>query len=340
MALKKPLQNTPRQARKPWQQALANAYTRPQDLLDFLGLPHTLLSQQTLEATRKFPFLVPHSYAVRINKGNPRDPLLLQVLPSNEEMQLTPGYSDDPLQEQQAIKTRGILHKYQGRVLLIISSGCAIYCRYCFRREFPYAETQLTQFQEETALNYIRDNPSISEVILSGGDPLLLSDNRLDRLITKLGNITHLKRLRIHSRMPIILPSRIQPSLLHCLQQSRLTAVIVVHSNHPAEINQEVRTALTQIKTFGIALLNQSVLLKDINDQAEILTELSEILFDAGVMPYYLHLLDKTTGTAHFDVTEDKALTLMESIRTTLPGYLVPKLVRETANTAYKLPIA
>ncbi len=332
--------NKPKQSLQPWQQALANAYTCPQDLLDFLSLPHTLLSQQTLEATRKFPFLVPHSYAVRINKGNPRDPLLLQVLPSNQEMQLTPGYSDDPLQEQQAIKTRGILHKYQGRVLLIISSGCAIYCRYCFRREFPYAEAQLTRFQEETALNYIRDDTSITEVILSGGDPLLLSDSRLDRLITKLGNITHLKRLRIHSRIPIILPSRIQPSLLHCLQQSRLTPVIVVHSNHPAEINQEVRTALAQIKTFGIALLNQAVLLKDINDQAEILTELSEVLFDAGVIPYYLHLLDKTTGTAHFDVTEDQALTLMESLRTTLPGYLVPKLVRETANAAYKLPIA
>ena len=334
------MQNAAKQPLQAWQQALADAYTRPQDLLDFLGLPHTLLSSPSNETTKKFPFLVPRSYAVRINKADPLDPLLLQVLPSSEEIQPTPGYSDDPLQEQQAIKSRGILHKYQGRLLLIVSSGCAIHCRYCFRREFPYAEAQLTQSQEETALNYIRNDPRITEVILSGGDPLLLSDSRLNRLITKLDDIPHLKRLRIHSRIPVILPSRIQPSLLRCLQQSRLIPVIVLHSNHPAEINQEVRTALDQIKAFGITLLNQAVLLKNINDNAEILTELSEVLFEAGVLPYYLHLLDKTTGTAHFDVTESKALILMEHIRTTLPGYLVPKLVRETANAAYKSPIA
>ena len=334
------MQSKHQQTLQPWQQALSNAYTRPEDLLDFLGLPHTLLSPLTLKAAHSFPFLVPYSYALRIKKGDALDPLLLQVLPSGKEIERVTGYSNDPLLEQQAIKTRGLLHKYQGRVLLIISSGCAIHCRYCFRREFPYAEAQLTQFQEDTVLDYIKQDSSITEVILSGGDPLLLSDHRLNRLIIKLDTIAHLKRLRIHSRLPIVLPCRIQSSLLRCLSQSRLTPVMVIHSNHPAEINQEVRIALAHIKTFGITLLNQSVLLKDINDNSSTLAELSEVLFEAGVMPYYLHLLDKTTGTAHFEVDEDKALAIMESMRTVLPGYLVPKLVRETAGTAYKRPIA
>jgi EF-P beta-lysylation protein EpmB len=318
-----------------WQQQLAQAFTRIDDLCRYLDLNPSDLPVSAI-AAQQFALRVPLSFAASMEKGNPHDPLLRQVLPITDELAFYAGYSNDPVGDLPAATQTGILHKYQGRVLLINTGSCAINCRYCFRRNFPYAELQLSKQQEHAVLQSIQNDPSIHEVIFSGGDPLLLNDARLTRLIEQINQIDHIKRIRIHSRLPIVLPARITPELINTLTQSPKQIILVLHCNHANELNERVITACQQLKKHGITLLNQSVLLKGVNDDATVLCELSERLFQHGVIPYYLHLLDKATGTGHFAVSETEALLLMERVQASLSGYLVPKLVKEVAGAESK----
>lgn len=320
---------------KNWQQQLADAFTNSEDLCDYLRLSVSDLPVSSA-ATKNFPLRVPLSFAACIEKGNPHDPLLRQVLPVNEELTVYPGFNADPVGDLAAVTQTGILQKYQGRVLLINTGSCAINCRYCFRRNFPYSDLRLSKQQEQTAILALQEDPSITEVILSGGDPLLLSDSRLTRLLQQLGEIQHLKRIRIHSRLPIVLPARITDEFIDMLKRSPKQIILIMHCNHGNEINDRVIAACKLLKNSGIILFNQSVLLKGVNDNAEVLCELSEQLFSHGVIPYYLHLLDKASGTGHFEVSKGEALKLMGQVQAALPGYLVPKLVTEQAGSASK----
>ena len=323
---------------KNWQQQLAEAFNNIEDLCHYLHL--SIQDLPVSEAAAKsFPLRVPLSFAASMQKGNPNDPLLRQVLPIKEELNIYPGFSNDPVGDLPSAALTGVLHKYHGRVLLINIGSCAINCRYCFRRNFPYSDLQLSKQHENAAINYINDHKDISEVILSGGDPLLLSDARLTNLIQQLSTIKHLKRIRIHSRLPIVLPARITEQFINTLTQSTKKIVIVVHCNHANEINSRVITGLNLLHNNGITLFNQSVLLKGVNDNANVLCELSEQLFKRGIIPYYLHVLDKATGTGHFEVSESTAIALIKQIQNILPGYLVPKLVTEQAGTLSKQPI-
>jgi EF-P beta-lysylation protein EpmB len=269
--------------------------------------------------------------------GDPDDPLLLQILPLHHELIATPGFTSDPVGERQAVAASGLLHKYSGRALLITTGACAIHCRYCFRREFPYSDFKGGDWS--SALAYLARDTSIVEVILSGGDPLTLSNRRLEDLIKALSSIAHVEHLRIHTRQPIILPERIEPDLIAVLTGSRFKPIIVLHANHPQEIDATVNNALQQLNTAGIILFNQTVLLKGINDSADILIKLSQTLFRNRVIPYYLHLLDKVRGTAHFFVDEQIATDLIKAMRNQLPGYLVPRLVREEPGKFAKVPV-
>jgi EF-P beta-lysylation protein EpmB len=320
---------------KNWQQQLAEAFTTLEALCHYLDLDLNDLPVSAL-AAQNFALRVPLSFAACMEKGKPNDPLLRQVLPINDELLPYSGYSDDPVDDLSAATQTGVLHKYQGRVLLINTGSCAINCRYCFRRNFPYADLQLGKQQEHAAMLSIQNDTSIHEVILSGGDPLLLSDDRLTRIIEQINQINHVKRIRIHSRLPIVLPARITAAFIDTLSLSSKQIIMVVHCNHANELNERVIHACQQLKKHGIVLLNQSVLLKGVNDDAAVLCELSERLFQHGVIPYYLHLLDKATGTGHFAVSETEALLLMERVQACLSGYLVPKLVKEIAGAESK----
>jgi len=315
---------------KNWQQQLSEAFNSIEDLCHYLHLPIAALPVSNVAATN-FPIRVPLSFAACMEKGNPDDPLLKQVLPTQEELIAYPGFSNDPVGDLKATAQTGVIHKYHGRVLLINTGSCAINCRYCFRRNFPYSELQLSKQSELAAINYIRQDRSLSEVILSGGDPLLLNDARLAKLLEQLDGIEHIKRIRIHSRLPIVLPARITDEFIKTLQKSSKQIVMVVHCNHANEINDRVITAFNTLKGHSITLFNQSVLLKGVNDQVDTLCALSEKLFHHGVIPYYLHLLDKAAGTGHFEVAETQAVELIKEVQATLPGYLVPKLVKEVA---------
>ena len=318
-----------------WQQQLAQAFTDIEPLCEYLQLPsHSL--PLSVQASAQFALRVPLSYAACIEKGNPYDPLLRQVLPIGDELAFYAGYSNDPVGDLPASRQQGVLHKYHSRVLLISTGSCAIHCRYCFRRNFPYALQQLSKQQQQSALDYIANNPSISEVILSGGDPLVLNDARLEQLITQLNRIDSVKRIRIHSRLAVVLPARISPPLLNLFKNSPKQIIMVIHCNHGNEINERVLNACQQLSQHGVSLLNQSVLLKGVNNHADILCQLSEKLFSIGVLPYYLHLLDKATGTGHFEVPKTEALTLLQQMQSRLSGYLVPKLVNERAGAAFK----
>jgi EF-P beta-lysylation protein EpmB len=270
---------------------------------------------------------------------DPHDPLLRQVLPLADECLASEGYGVDPVGDLNAMVVPGLLHKYEGRVLLTATGACAVHCRYCFRRHFPYADANPLADQWHQALDYIAGDESITEVILSGGDPLSLSDRRLAELVRRLDAIAHLRRLRLHTRLPIVLPERVNDELLDWLGTTRLKTAIVVHANHANEIDDSVVAALMRLKASGTTLLNQSVLLRGINDSAEALMDLSEKLFDAGVLPYYLHLLDKVQGAAHFAVTESDAQQLMAEIGRQLPGYLLPRLVREIPGAPGKIAV-
>ena len=321
-----------------WRKALSQAVRDPAELLQLLALPPELLPAAQ-QAAARFPLRVPRSYVARMQKGNPADPLLRQVLPLGEELVAADGFTEDPVGDLDAMAIPGLLHKYAGRVLLITTAACGVHCRYCFRRHFPYNEANAASLDWQPALDYIAADPSIREVILSGGDPLSLSDQRLTQLVAQLAAIPHLQRLRLHTRQVIVLPERVDAALLNWLADCRLQTVMVVHANHANEINQEVTAALLRLKEIGVTLLNQAVLLKGVNDEVQVLAALSERLFAAQVLPYYLHQLDRVQGAGHFEVSDTQALKLVHELRERLPGYLVPRLVREQAGKLAKIPL-
>lgn len=327
-----------RQTPAPWQAALAQAITDPAELLNLLDLDPAWLPAARAAAAL-FPLRVPRGYVTRMRHGDPDDPLLRQVLPLGAELNEVAGFGDDPVGDRQAMVAPGVLHKYQGRVLLTATGACAIHCRYCFRRHYPYAQANAAADGWRLALDRIAVDPTVEEVILSGGDPLTLGDRRLGEFAAAAAAILHLKRLRIHTRLPIVLPERVDTGLLAWLRATRLKPIIVVHANHANEIDGSVRRALAALADAGVVLLNQSVLLRGVNDSADALVALSAKLFDAGVMPYYLHMLDRVRGAAHFEVDEARAGMIMAQVRTRLPGYLVPRLVREEAGAPAKTPV-
>jgi L-lysine 2,3-aminomutase len=321
-----------------WQAELRKAKTSPAALLEDAGLSKNALPLAILAAD-SFPLRVTDGFKNRIVNGDAQDPLLRQIFPLAEEDQDHPDFSIDPLAEYARQPVPGLLHKYHGRALLVVTGACAIHCRYCFRRHFPYQDSNPASNQWQSALDYLARDQTISEIILSGGDPLTLSDDRLSGLAEALADIPHLKRLRIHTRIPIVLPERIVDSLVDWLTGTRLKPVMVVHVNHANELDNSVTPAIEKLKNAHIPLLNQSVLLKGVNDSVQTLTTLSERLFDLGILPYYLHMLDPVKGTAHFAVDDMQAQAIMQGLRDSLPGYLVPRLVREVAGHASKLPL-
>lgn len=318
-----------------WQEALAAAIRDPAELCSLLGLDSAQVGLSAA-AARDFPLLVPRGYAARMRHGDPLDPLLRQVLPIRAERAATPGFSSDPVGDAAAQRAPGLLHKYAGRALLVTTGACAIHCRYCFRRHFAYDELPTAGEAWEPALAEIAADGSLEEVILSGGDPLTVSDVRLAELAKRLAAIDHLRRLRIHTRLPIVLPERVDDALVAWLSGTRLTPIVVVHANHPAEIDAEVGTALARLSAAGVLLLNQSVLLAGINNDLETLAELSRRLIEARVFPYYLHQLDRVAGAAHFEVPIERGRELVEQLRARLPGYLVPRYVQELAGEPCK----
>lgn len=314
--------------RNSWQTELINAVTDPKELMDLLELPSSLIPSAN-RAAQLFNLKVPRSFIARMSKGNINDPLLRQVLPLDAEFDQVNGFSNDPLQEKKYNPIPGLLQKYSGRVLIIITSACGINCRYCFRRSFDYEKNSPNLSNIKNAIRYIQEDTSIKEVILSGGDPLVMNDHVLKNIISDLSGIAHLKRVRLHTRMPVVLPSRVTAELVSAISASRLQTICVIHSNHPQELNLEVEESLKLLSRSGISLLNQSVLLKGVNDEVTTLTALSERLFEMNVLPYYLHLLDKVDGAAHFNVSKERALNLYTELKNQLSGYLIPKLVYE-----------
>ena len=321
----------------PWQTALARAITDPAELLEAVGLGPQLLPA-ALAAARDFPLRVPRGFVTRMARGNPEDPLLRQVLPLDAELQSTPGYGPDPVGDLAARAGAGVLRKYHGRALLVATGACAVHCRYCFRRHFPYGQSGAAAGHWGEAL--ARVGADVSEVILSGGDPLMLPDWRLEELVDGLRAFPQVRRLRIHSRLPVVLPERVDDGFVDWLARIPLQKVLVVHANHPHEIDASVSRAFARIRESGTTLLNQSVLLRGVNDDASSLAALSEALFAAGALPYYLHMLDPVQGAAHFEVGETVARSLMAQLAARLPGYLVPRLVREIPGADSKTVLA
>jgi EF-P beta-lysylation protein EpmB len=325
-------------AHKRWQRALASAITDPKELCEILALDPALI-QPALESARDFSLRVPRGFVAKMRRGDANDPLLLQVLPLAQEAWKISGYTTDPVGDLASRTGPGVLHKYEGRALVVATGACAVHCRYCFRRHFPYQDESSLHAEWQAAITALQADQSISEVILSGGDPLSLSDRRLHQFTDRLQNVPHVRRVRIHTRYPIVLPERIDEGLLNWLASLPLQKVVVVHANHAREIDAEVGHACRQLAQAGATVLNQSVLLAGINDSVNALAELSEALFAVGVLPYYLHVLDKVQGAAHFDVPQTRALELHTELMRRLPGYLVPRLVREVAGAPSKVPI-
>lgn len=321
-----------------WRKEVAEAITDPQELLRLLQLPASLLPAARASA-HGFALRVPRKFVARMEPGNPRDPLLLQVLPLAQELIGCPDFVADPLGEEQAIRGPGVLSKYHGRSLLIASAACAVHCRYCFRRDFPYPDNRASQHRWRDTLDLIRSDQRIEELILSGGDPLTLDDRRLSELIEGLEGIAQLRRLRVHTRLPVVIPGRVTAPLVRLFGNTRLKVLVVLHSNHPRELGDEFSRAMAELRPVA-TLLNQSVLLRGINDNVHTLAALSHQLFDRDILPYYIHLLDRVHGTAHFEVAEKDARQLLAALRAELPGYLVPRLVREQAGEPAKTLIA
>ncbi|MBY7667668.1 EF-P beta-lysylation protein EpmB [Vibrio anguillarum] len=320
-----------------WLQQLTNAISNPAELLQQLEIDPALW-QNGFAARKLFALRVPQSFVDRMEKGNPYDPLLRQVLPLNEEFEWHDGYSNDPLDEQNnAIP--GLLHKYRSRVLMIVKGGCAINCRYCFRRHFPYQENKGSKQVWQQSVDYIAAHPELNEVILSGGDPLMAKDEELRWLIDAISSVPHIKRLRIHSRLPVVIPARITNALCDLLRETRLQVILVTHINHANEINLEFKQQMSRLRAINVTLLNQGVLLKGVNDSVDAQVALSETLFDAGILPYYLHVLDKVQGAAHFFVSDQKAKEIMAGVIERVSGYLVAKLTREIGGRASKTPL-
>ncbi|MCG9785058.1 EF-P beta-lysylation protein EpmB [Vibrio brasiliensis] len=320
-----------------WLKQLANGISDPAKLLEQLEIDPTPW-KNGFEARKLFAQRVPQSFVDRMEKGNPYDPLLRQVLPLSEEFEVHQGYSNDPLEEQNnAIP--GLLHKYRNRALMIVKGGCAINCRYCFRRHFPYDENKGSKSVWQTSLDYIQQHPEIDEIILSGGDPLMAKDDELSWLVARIADIQHVKRLRIHSRLPVVIPARITEQLTDLLGQTRLQVILVTHINHAQEIDQTLANALDKLKQVGVTLLNQGVMLKGVNDSVSSQIALSNALFEAGVLPYYMHVLDKVQGAAHFFISDQQAKEIMAGVLEQTSGYLVPKLTREIGGRASKTPL-
>lgn len=311
-----------------WKTEFSQCISSIDELLGRLQLKPEQLSPSHQAAT-DFPLRVPRPFVERMKIGDPNDPLLAQVLPVIQETQSAVGYSADPLEETQHNPVPGIVHKYRNRLLLIVSPSCAINCRYCFRRHFPYQENRQSKEQWQQAIAYISRSKEINEVIFSGGDPLAANENFLSWLTKQIADIPHIKRLRIHSRLPVVIPSRIDEPFLSWITATRLKPIIVLHINHSNEIDSSVQNMIQRLLSRGILILNQTVLLKGINDDAQVLSELSETVYDVGVLPYYLHLLDPIEGASHFDISQQRAEHIFHQLQAELPGFLVPKLVRE-----------
>lgn len=335
-----------------WKTILAEAIRDPRELCRLLELPETWAEQAT-QAGKGFPLLLPRSVLPRIQKGNPDDPVLRQFLPTEAELQSVPGFSKDPLEEQTASPSPGILAKYSGRILILTHPACPVHCRYCFRRHFPYAELLRSKGHgersaDEAALtprlippvvDYLFAHPDVREVILSGGDPLLLDDEAIEEWMRSLGKVPSVNRVRFHTRMPVVIPERVTEALVQILRTSRLASVVVLHVNHPQEIDAGVAEAINRLRETRAILLVQSVLLAGVNDSAEVLAALYEILGSLGVLPYYLHQLDRVSGAHHFEVPEGRGREIVEQLRRLLPGYLVPRYVREVPRAPSKVPL-
>lgn len=321
-----------------WQQLWREAIKDPLELLRVLGLS-AHAADLLPAADTGFPLRVPRGFVARMRHGDPSDPLLRQVLPLAAELGEVPGFTRDAVGDIAARAANGVLHKYEGRALLIATGSCAVHCRYCFRRHFPYAEETAAANQWEQAVAHLRADDSIEEVILSGGDPLSLSTEKLAELTQALVAIPHVRRLRIHTRLPVVLPERVDADFLEWLDALPLQRVVVLHANHPNEIDASVAQACNSLRAAGATVLNQAVLLRGVNDEAGTLAALSERMFAAGVLPYYLHQLDRVAGAAHFEVDDARAMALLGTLRERLPGYLVPRLVREVAGAPHKLPL-
>ncbi|MEH6553923.1 EF-P beta-lysylation protein EpmB [Pseudoalteromonas tetraodonis] len=322
---------------KNWQKELANVVTCPKVLLEMVGLS-SQVHENDIKARSLFPVRVPLPFIKKIRHGDANDPLLLQVMPRHQEFLTKSGFNKDPLLEQDNNQP-GLLHKYQSRVLVMFKTGCAVNCRYCFRRHFPYQENQLNKRSLIDALSYIKSDKNINEVILSGGDPLMAKDDAISWFLDELEQIPQIKRMRIHSRLPVVIPARITEQLCERLAKSPLKIIFVNHINHANEIDNDFKNAMKMLKQANVLLLNQAVILKDVNDTVDAQINLSEALFDADVMPYYLHLLDKVEGASHFDIDEAQAIKIMAELLEALPGFLVPKLVREIGGQKSKTPI-
>lgn len=320
-----------------WQKDLKQSFTRPEDLLQFLSLPVEQFAND-IKARKLFNMRVPRHFANLMAKADPNDPLLLQVLPLAQEFLEQVGYVQDPLEEQNN-QLPGLLHKYKSRVLLMFRTGCAINCRYCFRRHFPYGDNSVNKTKLLDALAYIQSDIKINEVILSGGDPLMADDEALSWFIRECEKIEHIKRLRIHSRLPVVIPSRVTNEFCNLLHSTRLKTILVFHINHANELSPELSQACEKLKQANVLLLNQAVLLKGINDSVAQQVELAEALFDIDIQPYYLHLLDKVKGAGHFDIEEGIAKEIYQGMLSNLPGFLVPKLVREIGGETSKTPV-
>jgi EF-P beta-lysylation protein EpmB len=318
-----------------WHQSLVEAIRNPDELIDLLGLPDHL-REPARQAVRLFPLLVTRSYLARMRAGDPHDPLLAQVLPLGIEAEVVPGFGTDPVGDGGARRAPGLLHKYQGRALFVTTGACAVHCRYCFRRHYPYGDEprRLADWQE--AIEILAGDTTLHEVILSGGDPLMLTDARLESLCSQIAEIGHVRRLRAHTRLPIVLPERVTDRLIAILLDAGPTPIVVVHANHPHELSNDCGAALRRLVRAGITVLNQAVLLKGVNDSVEALAGLCEGLVDLGVVPYYLHQLDRVAGAAHFEVDEATGRLLIVELRRRLPGYAVPRYVRETAGGEHK----
>jgi len=322
-----------------WSTILADPVTDPAELCRLVGLSPSV-AVAAGRAEMGFPLLVPRTYLARIRPGDPRDPLLLQILPEERELDRAPEFTPDPLGEARITRTHGLLRKYRGRALMVATGGCAVHCRFCFRRCFPYPEVPEVPRRWEPALDEIAADRSIREVILSGGDPLTLDDALLAQLARRLARIPHVRRLRLHSRVPIVIPQRVTDELLAWLRGTGLTPVVVVHVNHRAEIDEKVALALGRLVDGGVPVLSQSVLLRRINDRVDVLAELFQRLVELRVMPYYLHQLDRVAGAAHFEVAASTGIELIEQLRARLPGYAVPRYVRETPGEPNKRVLA
>jgi len=323
---------------KSWQMLWREAIRDPRQLLEMLALPH-LAAQISDQAATQFPMRVPLGFVAKMRRGDANDPLLRQVLPILEEDQITEGFSFDAVGDAAAKGGTGVIHKYFARALLITTGSCAIHCRYCFRRHFPYAEETAASQNWAEAIAYLKSDSSITEIILSGGDPLSLSTAKLEELTIALTELPHIKRLRIHTRLPVVLPERIDAELLGWLRDLPWPATLVIHANHTNELTSDVAAAIKLIRPLGVSVLNQTVLLKGVNDNSDEQIRLSERLFEIGVLPYYLHQLDKVQGAAHFQIPDQQARDIHQSMMRALPGYLVPKLVQEIPGEASKTPL-